>query len=233
MSKIFTIAKKELSQYFKSPSAYIILIISCAVFNVFFYMIINENREATLRDVFQLMEFMFIFIVPLLTMRVFSEEKMNGTLEFLLTTPTRAWFIVLGKYLGALLFYFVMISVSLIYYLILHRFGAPDIAEFISGIIGIMLEGALFISIGLLASSLTRHQIIAAIITYVILFFLYFCLSFTHYTAGTLESVFRYLSTLSHLENFSQGLIRLSDFVYYFTGIFTCLGLAHYSLRRE
>ena len=78
-NKILTIAKKELDNYFKTPSAYIVLVVTSVVFNIFFYMIINENREATLRDVFKVMEFMFIFIIPLLTMRIFAEEKAGGT----------------------------------------------------------------------------------------------------------------------------------------------------------
>ena len=98
MSKILSIAKKELMTYFKSPIAYIILILTITIFNIFFFMIIDQNREVSLRDIFQVMEFMFVFLVPLLTMRMFSEEKLTGTMEFLMTAPLTNTAIVLGKY---------------------------------------------------------------------------------------------------------------------------------------
>ena len=99
------IAKKELSHYFKSPIAYIILVITITVFNMFFFIIIDNNQEATLRDVFKVMEFLFVFIIPLLTMKTFAEEKAAGTMEFLMTTPTKNSAIVLGKYLGSVIFF--------------------------------------------------------------------------------------------------------------------------------
>ena len=97
MGKILTIAFKELKIYFKTPTAYIILTVIVSVFNVFFFIIIDQNRESTLRDMFSLMEFMFVFIIPVLTMKLFSEEKQTGTIEFLMTTPTTDTAIVMGK----------------------------------------------------------------------------------------------------------------------------------------
>ncbi len=87
MNKIIALTKKELHSYFSSPIAYIILIATLSLFNILFFMVIDQNREVSLRDVFQVMEFMFIFIIPLLTMKLFAEEKANGTMEFLLTSP--------------------------------------------------------------------------------------------------------------------------------------------------
>ena len=120
MNKIMIIAKKELAVFFKSPIAYIILILTTAIFNVFFVMSIDGKGEASLRDVFKVMEFMFVFIIPLLTMRVFSEEKLTGTMEFLMSTPTTNTAIVLGKYLGSLIFSTLMIAVTAIYYVIIE-----------------------------------------------------------------------------------------------------------------
>src|SRR5882672_6293829 len=97
MNKIMVIAKKELSAYFKSPIAYIILILTISIFNIFFYMIVDQNKEVALKEVFQVMEFMFIFLVPLLTMGTFAEEKANGTMEFLMTSPLTNTAIVIGK----------------------------------------------------------------------------------------------------------------------------------------
>jgi len=112
LSKALTITKKEMAAYFKSPIAYIILIVTVSVFNMFFFIIIDTNREATLRDVFKIMEFLFVFIVPLLTMKAFAEEKASGTMEFLMTTPTTNTSIVLGKYWGSLIFFIIAICGS-------------------------------------------------------------------------------------------------------------------------
>ena len=173
MNKIFALTKKELHSYFSSPIAYIILIATLSLFNVLFFMIIDQNREVSLRDIFQVMEFMFIFIIPLLTMKLFAEEKANGTMEFLLTSPLTPTMIVLGKYLSMLIFYSLLIGLTGAYYFIVEYFGEPDPYSILSGYVGIWLEGALFIAIGLLTSSWTRNQIIAAMTSYLILYFLY------------------------------------------------------------
>ena len=231
MYKIITIARKELADYFKSPIAYIVLAITITVFNIFFYMIIDENREATLRDVFKVMEFMFIFIVPLLTMKIFAEEKLTGTMEFLLTTPTSHASIVLGKYLGSLLFFTLLIVLTFVYYLIIEYFAQPDRAAILTGYLGIWLEGAMFIAIGILASSWTRNQIVAAITSYVMIFSLYFSFSFIKYVDGTAETFIRYISTMTHAENFAVGLLTASDLIYYISAIFFCITMTRLSIE--
>jgi ABC-2 type transport system permease protein len=233
MSKIWAIAKKELSSYFRSPIAYILLIVTIGVFNIFFYMIIDSNQEATLRDVFKVMEFLFVFIVPLLTMKIFAEEKASGTMEFLMTTPTTNTAIVFGKYLGILIFFTLIILVTSLYYGMIEYFGSPDRIATLTGYIGIWLEGALFIAIGLLISSLTRSQIIAAICSYLVLFLLYFSISFIQYTQGAPEALVRYAGTFSHAENFAIGLVTVSDLVYYVSGILFCLVLTRISIENR
>lgn len=230
MNKIFALIKKELRSYFSSPIAYIILIVMLSLFNVFFFLVIDQNREVSLRDVFQLMEFMLVFFIPLLTMRLFSEEKSNGTMEFLLTAPLTHTMIVLGKYLSLLIFYSLLIGLTGIYYLIVEYYGSPDPITMLSGYFGIWLEGAFFIAVGLLASSWTSNQIIAALLSYLILFSLYFATSFTPYVGGQAEQFLIQLSTHTHLENFAIGIITPSDVVYYLAGIVLCLGLARLSI---
>jgi len=178
MSKVFTIAQKELAGYFRSPLAYIILVITISVFNIFFFMIIDQNREASLKDIFLVMEFMFVFLVPLLTMRLFAEEKSSGTMEFLMTTPTTNTTIVLGKYLGSLGFFSLIILLTSVYYFIIEYYASPERMASLGGYLGIWLEGAMFLSVGMLASSWTKSQTIAAMTSYVILFLLYFSMSF-------------------------------------------------------
>ena len=233
MSKIIAIAKKELKTYFKSPIAYIVLILTVSIFNVFFFLIIEESREASLRDVFKVMEFMLIFIVPLLTMKIFAEEKSSGTMEFLMTTPTTNNAIVLGKYLGSLIFFTLIIAMTTSYYLIMECFSRPDRLTILLGYLGIWLEGAFFIAIGTLASSWTKNQIIAAISSYVVLFLLYFSVSLLKYFSGPLETLIRYVGTSSHVENFTVGLITTSDLVYYLSGIFICVILTRLSIENR
>lgn len=233
MNKIWAIANKELAAYFKSPIAYIILVITIAIFNIFFFMIIDSNAEATLRDVFKVMEFLFVFIIPLLTMKTFAEEKAAGTMEFLMTTPTTNTQIVFGKFLGSFIFFTLIVALTLAYYFIMEAFGAPDRAAVLTGYLGVWLEGAMFIAIGLLVSSLTRSQIVAAIGSYIILFLLYFSISFIQYTEGATEAFVRYLSTSSHSENFSVGLITASDLMYYIGSILFCLVLTRLSIENR
>lgn len=233
MNKILALAKKELLNYFSSPIAYIILIACLSLFNVLFFMIIDQNREVSLRDIFQIMEFMFIFIIPLLTMRLFAEEKANGTMEFLLTSPLTPTMIVLGKYLSTLIFYSLLIASTGVYYFIVEYFGDPDPYSILSGYVGIWLEGAFFIAIGLLTSSWTRNQIIAAMTSYLILFSLYFSIAFTKYVSGFAENFFIQFSTRTHLENFANGLITASDVVYYVVGVFLCLVLTRISINHR
>ena len=233
MNKILAIAKKELKAYFSSPIAYIVLIITISIFNIFFFMIIDQNREATLRDVFKVMEFLFIFIIPLLTMKVFAEEKFTGTMEFLMTTPTTNTSIVLGKYLGSLIFFTLIVGLTLSYYFVIEFFGQPDRLAISVGYAGLWLEGALFIAIGMLASSLTKNQIIAAMSSYVTLFLLYFSISFIKYFSGTAETLIRHIGTWSHSENFFNGLITTADLVYYLSGIIICIILTRVSIENR
>ncbi len=233
MNKIFVIAKKELASYFKSPIAYIILILTISIFNIFFFMIIDGNREVSLRDVFKVMEFMFVFLAPLLTMKIFSEEKLTGTMEFLMTSPTTNTAIVLGKYMGSLIFFSLLLIMTAVYYLIIEYFGQPDRLATLTGYMGVWLEGAFFLSIGMLTSSWTRNQILAAISSYTIIFLLYFSASFIKYFSGTAETVIRYISTLNHLENFAVGLVTTADLVYYLSGIVVCIVLTRFSIENR
>lgn len=233
MNKVIALTKKELHSYFSSPIAYIILIACLSLFNIIFYMIIDQNREVSLREIFQVMEFMFIFIMPLLTMKLLAEEKANGTVEFLLTAPLTPTMIVLGKYFSMLIFYTLLIALTGVYYFIVESFGDPDPFSIFSGYIGIWLEGAFFIAIGLLISSWTRNQIIAAMASYLVLFLLYFSITFTKYFTGFAESFLIQFSTRTHLENFAMGIITASDIIYYVAGILLCLVLTRISINHR
>jgi ABC-2 type transport system permease protein len=151
-------------------------------------------------------------------------------MEFLLTSPLTHTMIVLGKYFSMLIFFTLLISLTLSYYFIVEYFGEPDPSSILSGYLGIWLEGAFFIAVGLLASSWTSNQIIAAMVSYLILFSLYFATSFTQYVGGSAEHFLIQMSTHTHLENFALGIITPSDVVYYLTGILLCLVLTRLSI---
>ncbi|MBF0490080.1 MAG: Gldg family protein, partial [Candidatus Omnitrophica bacterium] len=233
MNKIFALARKEVLTYFKSPVAYIILVLTMAIFNIFFFMIIDQNREVSLKDVFLVMEFMLVFIVPLLTMRIFAEEKSTGTIEFLMTAPISNTAIVLGKYLGALFFFSVLIVITLSYYGIVAFFGHPDHGAMIAGYVGIWLEGAFFLAVGMMASAWTRNQMVAAISSYAILFLLYFSVGFTKYVTKAMEPVIRYLCSNTHLANMASGIITIGDLVYFLTGVVACMALTRLSIENR
>jgi ABC-2 type transport system permease protein len=196
-------------------------------------MIIEQNREVSLKSVFQVMEFMFVFLVPLLTMGVFSQEKSSGTMEFLMTAPISNTAIVLGKYFGILLLFSIMIAMTFVYFLIIEFFGQPDRLTTAMGFLGVWLEGALFIAIGIMTSAWTHNQIVAAMSSYAILFLLYFSISFSKYVDGTAKIIIQQLSTLKHLENFIAGIIHPADFTYYLTGIVFCLLITRLSIENR
>ncbi len=232
MRKVLAIVKKELGAYFKSPIAYIVLVLTISVFNIFFFMILDENHEASLRDIFKVMEFLFVFIIPILTMKIFAEEKTSGTMELLLTTPTRISVIVFGKYLGALCFYSLIIILTFFYYAVIEYFSNPDRLAVLSGYIGIWIEGALFISIGILCSSWSRSQIVAAISSYVFIFFLYFSVAFNKYFNGVIKGVVHYIGVTSHSQDLFSGLITLGDVFYFVSGIAVCLFFTIFSVHK-
>jgi ABC-2 type transport system permease protein len=140
---------------------------------------------------------------------------------------------VLGKYLSMLVFFTLLIGLTSTYYFIIEYFGDPDPLSILSGYLGIWLEGAFFIAVGLLASSWTSNQIIAAMVSYLILFSLYFASSFTQYFSGSAEHFLIQLSTHTHLENFAIGIITPSDVVYYLAGILLCLVLTRLSIDNK
>ena len=233
MNKVFYIAKKELSSYFKSSMAYIVVAVMIAIFNIFFFMIIDQNREASLRDVFLVMDFMLVFLVPIMTMRLFSEEKLTGTMELLMTAPISNTAIVLGKYVGVLILFSIMISITFLYYGIIEYFGEPDRLSILSGYVGVWLEGALFLSIGLMASSWTRHQTVAAMTSLSLIFVLYFSANISSYFSGTVETLIQSLSSLNHLENLVSGSFTVSDISYYLSGILVCLAITRVSIENR
>src|SRR3989338_5938755 len=168
---------------------------------------------------------MFVFTVPLLTMKIFAEEKRSGTIEFLVTSPIKNTDIVVGKFLGSLTFYTIILAITGVYYALIEYFGAPDRWPILTGYLGIWLEGMLFIAMGMLTSSWTKNQIVAALSSYAMILLLYFSVTFAKYLSPQAQAIIKRIGFLSHLENFYTGLITLDGIIYYASGVFFCLFL--------
>jgi len=191
----------------------------------FFTAIVTSLRLAEMRLVFPDMATIFLFVAPVLTMRLIAEEKRSGTDELLFTAPVSITAIVLGKFLAVLIVYCVILVLTFTYPGMLMRYANPDIGPIGSGYLGLLLVGAVFLSVGLFASSLTNSQVVAGIVTFGILLFT-FVISWAANTfsglAGQILSVFSLFDRLSDLQ---KGVINLSDIFYYVSFVFVFLFL--------
>lgn len=162
-SEIRTVMKKDLRSYFNSPIAYIVITVFIGWTGFLFFLNFFDINQAELRNLFSIMSFMFSIAIPAITMRLFAEERQSGSIEMLLTMPVSVQDVVIAKFLAGLVFSMVMVSPTLIYLLTVILVGSPDPGPVIGGYVGIFFLAAAYTAIGLLASSLTRNQIIALI----------------------------------------------------------------------
>ncbi len=241
MRNILTLARKELESYFSSPIGYIFLAIFAIIFGFFFYSLVahfitNAMQAARFGGPpsMNINEMIFspllmnvavtsLFLTPMLTMRLYAEERKTGTLELLLTSPVSDWEVLLGKFLGALTLYGGVVGLVFLYFSILFAFGNPNLKPMLSGLLGLIFFGATLISLGMLFSTFTRNQIIAGSLTFGMFLLLWVLNWTTVYSSGTFSRVASYLAVTTHLENFTKGVLDLSDCVYYLS--FITLGL--------
>ena len=248
MRNIFTIAGKEICSLFVSPIAYVVLTGFLLLGGWFFFnLLFRFTYMLTLYTGLQNMEglqslnlngyvmapllhnltIVLVIMVPIITMRAFAEEKRSGTYELRLTSPLRVNEIVLGKLLGALVFVAVMILLTGIYPAILLLYGNPEMGIVGAGYLGLFLLAAVFVSVGLLTSSLTENQIVAAVTCFVVLLLLY-VISWPAETTGfALGSTLKYLSVVEHFGEMVKGLIDTRDIVYFLSLIVLSLFLTH------
>jgi ABC-2 type transport system permease protein len=193
---------------------------------------INVNQQM-IRPLLLNLTVVFLFLIPLITMRTYSEEKRSGTMELLLTSPITDVQIILGKFFGALALYAVMLAVTVIHFGLLFWFGRPEWKPLATAYLGLLLFGASFISIGLFISSLTRNQIVAGAATFAV-FLLLWIVDWIGASFGpTAESVFKYLSMTGHLDDFIKGVIDTKHLVYYVSFIAFGLFLTARSVDTE
>ena len=220
-NNIWSISKKEIKLFFVSFVAYIILFFFLLIGGYYFYVYTYETRDASriMPYFLNFLGFLSFLLTPFITMRVFSEEKRSGTIEFLITSPLKESEIVLGKFFGTLLFYLAYVGLTLIYVVILMIFGKPDFGPIITGYTGFILLEASFISMGILISSMTKNQIISGLVTLVVLLFFWIMGWISSYFSGSLRSVLEYLSFLKHYEDFTKGIIDTRHIVFYLSVI--------------
>ncbi|MDP4267646.1 MAG: ABC transporter permease [Bacteroidota bacterium] len=233
MSKMCAIYKRDLSSYFSSPTAYILIGIYLLTASYFFCISVFGSQTATMEYAFMYMFMIFLVISPILTMRLIAEEKKLGTDQLLLTSPLRIWDIVLGKFFAALTLYAVMMAVTLIFPAILYYYSKIDLGPVITGYIGLFLMGGAFISVGLFASSLTENQIISGIISFVILLLSVSLEAIATFAQGTVQALLNYLSLMRRFyENFQVGILDAGDVFYYLSFMFIFLLLTVSVIQR-
>jgi ABC-2 type transport system permease protein len=226
MFNALTIARKELATYFVSPVAYVVTAFFLVVAGFFFYFLLYFSREASMRELFFNVAIVLLFVGPGLTMRLLAEEQRMGTIELLLTSPVRDWEVVMGKFIASLVFYAFMLVLTVLYPLILIRYGNPDIGPILSGYLGMFLLGATFLAAGLFTSSLTQNQVVAFFIAFAILLILWLADAAGSAIGGPFGDVLNYLSIASHFDDFTKGVIDTSHLIYYLSLIVTFLFLA-------
>lgn len=236
MRNILAIAGKELRGYFSSPIAYVVIGLFALIFGWFFYVPLSFfNRQSmqmsmgmggTLNINQMLIAPMLtnagvviLFLMPMITMRTYSEEKRSGTIELLLTSPVTDTQIILGKFLGVLGLYAALLGITLIHTGILFIYGSPAWKPVLTGYLGLFLMGASFLSVGLLISSLTKNQIVAGIATFAVVLMLWVINWMGSFVGPTTQAVLAHLSITDHLEDFARGVIDTKHLVYYLSFI--------------
>lgn len=227
MKKIGFIVKKELSSYFNSVVAYIVVILFLLITGALFWLnYFQEMNVLSLRSFFNQAPLFLAFFAPAITMGLFSEESREGTLELLMTMPVRDFDIVFGKFLASVVLLCVVFGMTLPYPISLATLGNLDWGAVVSGYVGLVLIGAAYSSIGIMASSWTKDQVVAILVAFSICFFLYLIDQLVGQPTGTTATVVQYLSTSSHFQNIAKGVIALKDVVYYLSVIGVSLFIA-------
>lgn len=231
MKNIGFILKRESGTYFNSPVAYIVVILFLIITGSLFWLnFFQDISILSMRGFFGQAPLFLAFFAPAITMGLFAEEKRSGTLELLMTMPVSDFEIVMGKFLAAVGLLTVVFAMTLVYPFSLSRLGDIDWGAVWAGYAGLMLLGASYSAIGLMASSWTKDQVVAILVAFSICFFLYLIDQLVGQPTGTTAQVVEYLSTSYHFENMARGVIDSRDVVYYLSLIGVCLVVTQTSI---
>jgi ABC-2 type transport system permease protein len=233
MSNLFPIYKRELKAYFVSPVAYVVLAMFLVVAGFFFTSLVQMfvlysaraqnypygapemNITAWLEGFFMNTAVWILFVLPLLSMRLFSEEKRQGTMELLFTYPIRDWEAVLGKYFAGVTIFMLMLAVSTVNMALLAKYGKPEFGPIFSAYFGLLLMGAAFLAVGTFISSLTENQIVAAVGTFGALLLLWVLPWVSNAVGPNVGRVLEEISVIQRYSNFAKGIIEIKDATYY------------------
>ncbi len=243
MRNIWIICQKELRSYFASPIAYAVMALFALIFGLVFFSATREFvnfsfrsqmngggppmsvNEYIIRPMLGFAGTVSLFLIPLISMRLIAEEKRNGTIELLLTSPIQDLSIILGKWLGAMFLYLFVLGMSLLNMAFLFAWGKPDWKPVLIAYLGLLLQGGCLLAVGALISAMTSNQIVAGGAAFFVSLMLYMLSWFTEYDSTTASKVLNYISIVPHMENFSKGILDLKDAVFYVTFIFLALFL--------
>jgi ABC-2 type transport system permease protein len=229
MTRAPVIARRELSSYFYSPIAYVALTLFLMAAGYLFWRDFVPGQPAGMRTIFDWMVWLLVFIVPVLCMGLMAQEWSTGTIEPLMTAPVEETDVVIGKFLGAFGFFCVLLAPTLLYVLLLRLYSRLDFGPIFSGYVGILLVGAMFVSVGLFCSSLTRSQVVAAVSAVAILFLITIAPWWAlREGASTLSGRWRTLvdqGVYNRYVDFSKGVIDTGHVVFFvaLTGVFLFL----------
>jgi ABC-2 type transport system permease protein len=250
---VLAVFKKEMRLYFASPIAYAVSTIFLAISGYFFFTILTyfsfisvqasmnpglatglNVTDGILRPLFTNMSVVFLFVIPLITMRLFAEERKQGTLELLLTYPVRDGEVLLGKFLAATALCALLLSATAVYPFLLALWSEPELYPILTGYLGLFLLAMAFISLGLLCSSLTENQIVAAVLAFGALLLFWVIGWAAALAEGDWALLFRHLSVVEHLGSFTQGVFETKDLAYYLgvTSFFLFATLKSMEIRR-
>jgi ABC-2 type transport system permease protein len=241
MRNVWIICRKELRSYFASPVAYILLIMFGLIFGFFFWNALGgfvfesiqsqmsgqsfpmNVNEWIIRPLLSNLSVINLFFIPLITMRLFAEEKRTGTIELLATSPIRDIEIIIGKWLASVLLYACLLLFTAVNFGFLFMYGQPDWKPLVVGYLGIFLLAGALLALGTFISSLTKNQIIAGAVTFGVCLLLYVFGWVSGYETATWARVLSYMSVASHIESFEKGVLDSKDAIFFLTLIF--LGL--------
>ena len=246
---VWIICRKELKSYFASPIAYLLMAFFALIFGFGFFtatrdfvrfgfmaemqgrsMPMNVN-EQVIRPLLGFASTVALFLIPMITMRLFAEEKKTGTIELLLTSPVEDWEIILGKWFGALFLYLCVLAVSALNIALLFAFGKPDWKPILIGYLGLILQGGTLLAIGTFISNLTKNQIVAGVATFFACLLLWLLSWSTAFQATGFAQVIGYLSIVTHFDGFAKGVIDSKDVIFYLSMIFFSLFLTARSME--
>jgi len=249
MRNTLIIFRKELRSYFVSWIAYVLLALFALVFGFFFWLFVqrfvsigiemqmrgqtfpmNLNDEL-IRPLLSNTSVIALFFIPIITMRLFAEEKRSGTIELLATSPVRDVEIVLGKWLAAVALYCILLLFTGLNILFVFKYGSPEWKPLLIGYLGLLLQAAALLAIGAFISSLTKNQIIAGAATFAICLILWIIEWPSEFESATWAKVLSYLSIVTHFESFGRGVLDLKDAIFYVSVIFFGLFLTARSME--